>query len=406
MKALFLTYDGLTDPLGGSQVLPYLVGLSKRGHEISVISFEKPDASVQSREQVRRLCMDHLIDWHPMRYRRTPPVLSTVMDIAAMRRAADRLHRRKHFDLIHCRSYLTALVGLPIKRRHGVPFLFDMRGFWPEERVDSGAWNLSNPLFKTVYRYFKRQERAFFKEAGAIVSLTRAASDEMLGRPEESRPSTVPSIIPCCVDFDHFQAPSEAGRQAARKRLGIARNAPVLAYLGSVGGSTMLEEMLRYFAAYRLKRPGARFLFITREPANVISSRAVDLGISGEEIVVLPAERDEVPFLAAAADHGIAFRRASFSGMAASPTKLGEVMALGIPMVVNASVGDVDELMADSGAGVIVEQFDGASLEAAVDELASLNVRAGHIRASARQWFDLDNGVDAYDAIYRSLGAR
>ena len=38
-RALFLSYDGMTDPLGPSQVLPYLVGLAARGHRITLISF-------------------------------------------------------------------------------------------------------------------------------------------------------------------------------------------------------------------------------------------------------------------------------------------------------------------------------------------------------------------------------
>lgn len=41
MKILYLTYDGLSDPLGQSQVIPYIVGLSKRGHKIVVLSSEK-----------------------------------------------------------------------------------------------------------------------------------------------------------------------------------------------------------------------------------------------------------------------------------------------------------------------------------------------------------------------------
>ncbi len=39
-KALFIMYDGLTDPLGQSQVLPYLKELSKN-YRFDVIGFEK-----------------------------------------------------------------------------------------------------------------------------------------------------------------------------------------------------------------------------------------------------------------------------------------------------------------------------------------------------------------------------
>ena len=42
-KVLYITYDGLTDPLGQSQVLPYLFWLSKKGYHFTVLSFEKKE---------------------------------------------------------------------------------------------------------------------------------------------------------------------------------------------------------------------------------------------------------------------------------------------------------------------------------------------------------------------------
>ena len=41
---VYLSYDGMTDPLGRSQVLPYLAGLAARGHAIELVSLDKPDA--------------------------------------------------------------------------------------------------------------------------------------------------------------------------------------------------------------------------------------------------------------------------------------------------------------------------------------------------------------------------
>ena len=40
---LYLSYDGMTDPLGQSQVLPYIIGLSQEGFQFTLISFEKKD---------------------------------------------------------------------------------------------------------------------------------------------------------------------------------------------------------------------------------------------------------------------------------------------------------------------------------------------------------------------------
>ena len=42
-NVLYLSYDGMTDPLGQSQVLPYIIGLSKKGYKFHLVSFEKPN---------------------------------------------------------------------------------------------------------------------------------------------------------------------------------------------------------------------------------------------------------------------------------------------------------------------------------------------------------------------------
>ena len=39
-KSLYITYDGLSDPLGGSQIVPYLKIISQN-RSLSVLSFEK-----------------------------------------------------------------------------------------------------------------------------------------------------------------------------------------------------------------------------------------------------------------------------------------------------------------------------------------------------------------------------
>ena len=154
-RVLYLSYDGMTDPLGGSQVLPYLRGLAERGHRITLVSCEKPERTAAERAEVQELCHAYGIEWHSLRYHKRPPVLSTMLDLANLRREAERLHRRQPFDLVHCCSYPPALIGLALKRRHGVRFLFDMRGFWADERVDGGLWNLRNPLFRSVFHWFK-----------------------------------------------------------------------------------------------------------------------------------------------------------------------------------------------------------------------------------------------------------
>lgn len=399
-RVLYLSYDGMTDPLGGSQVLPYLIGLATLGHRITLISFEKPERTAEERAAVALQCREAGIAWQPLRYHKRPPLLSSIYDLRQMRAAAERLHRRERFELVHCRSYLPALVGLRMKRRLGVPFIFDMRGFWADERVEGGIWNLRNPLYRTVFHYFKARERELLREADHVVSLTEEGRRVLIERFDVKRPI---SVIPCCVDFDAFPPVSGTHRASAREMLGIAPAARVAAYLGSFGSWYMVGEMMDFFRAQLDRTADAKFLIVSREPKRDIRAAAVAHGIPADSVIVRPASRTEVPKLLAAADYGLFFIKPVFSKKASSPTKMGEFLALELPMITNGGVGDVERIMGETGAGAVVRGFDQASYVAALDELEQLTPDMSRWRSAARRWFDLEQGVARYDRIYASL---
>jgi glycosyltransferase involved in cell wall biosynthesis len=404
-RTLYLSYDGMTDPLGGSQVLPYLQGLSAKGHRIVLISFEKPGRTDEEWQAVRDICSSCGIQWHPLRYHKRPPILSTLVDAAAMRRLASKLHSEAPFDLVHCRSYIAALVGLHMKRARRSRFLFDMRGFWPDERVDGKQWNLDKAVYRAVYRYFKKKEAEFLSEADYIVSLTEVGKQILLDRSDRVPSGPPITVIPCCVDFDAF-APVELDRRSqARKALGLSSDQPVVIYLGSIGSWYMLDEMLDCFRVQLDRDPTSIFLIITRESAEPIFAAAAARGIDRQSLLIRPASRREVPIFASAADYALFFIKPAFSKKASSPTKMGEFLALELPMITNGNVGDVAEILQDVGAGVVVEAFDRRSYERALDRMTVLKGERPRWREKARRWFDLEHGVEHYDAIYCDAAA-
>jgi hypothetical protein len=50
---LYLTYDGLLDPLGGSQIIPYVKGLSSPSRKFYILSFEKRKRIIDSAAAMR-----------------------------------------------------------------------------------------------------------------------------------------------------------------------------------------------------------------------------------------------------------------------------------------------------------------------------------------------------------------
>ena len=145
-RILYISYDGMTDALGQSQVLPYLCGLAQRGHQITLISAEKPEVFAAGRATIEKIVAEAGIDWLPTLYTKRPPIVSTLKDILKIKRLALSLQRRSGFDIVHCRSYIAAFVGLALKNKFGCRFVFDMRGFYADERVDGNIWRSCSTL--------------------------------------------------------------------------------------------------------------------------------------------------------------------------------------------------------------------------------------------------------------------
>src|SRR5882757_4848263 len=202
-KILFISYDGMTDPLGQSQVIPYLQGLSNNGYKIFLLSCEKPAVFSKKKDMVNALLQDNDIKWIPIHYTKNPPVLSTIIDIVKLKKAAKKIHAQHGIDMVHTRPGIPALVGLWMKKTMQVKFLNDIREFYADSRVEGGMWNVKNPLYKIIYRYFKNKEQEQVEKNDGIVCLTYAAEKIIAQWPGYKK--NIPfEVIPCSADMDLF----------------------------------------------------------------------------------------------------------------------------------------------------------------------------------------------------------
>ncbi|WP_343636920.1 glycosyltransferase [Fluviicola sp.] len=398
-NVLYLSYDGMTDPLGQSQVLPYLIGLSKKGFRFTLISFEKPDRYEPEKGKIEVLCIEHNILWKPLVYTKNPPVLSTILDIRKMRKTAFELHSEKHFQLVHCRSYISALVGLKLKREKGVRMLFDIRGFWADERVEGKIWNLGNPLFRIIYSYFKKKERTYLEESDAIVSLTEVGKREIVSWKLNTVTPEKIQVIPCCVDLNLFDPQKIDSDLLHQKKLEYhLKDKFVVGYVGSIGTWYQLREMLLAFKHITHLKRNAVFLFVTKESPSIIQTEAKELGIDPEVIRVVSVQHQKVPCFIALFDCSIFFIRPSFSKKASSPTKQGEIMAMGVPLICNAGVGDTDEIVQRYNAGLVLKDTSEASLSYFSLDFPDFD-REKAI-SGAKEYFSLEKGVAGYFSLY------
>jgi len=391
-RVLYISYDGMLEPLGQSQVLSYLKKLAA-SHTIHLISFEKASdwAGEAERLRLQEEIAAQGISWHPLRYHKKLSALATAWDIACGISVGAWLALRHRLDTVHARSYVPSVIALTLKRLLGLRYVFDMRGFWADERVDGGLW----PRHGRMYRTAKWFERRFFLAADHVVSLTHAGVEEIRRFPYLQARMPAFTVIPTCADLTRFVPGPD------RERKGF-----VLGYVGSAGTWYMFEETAACFVQLLRLRPDARILIVNRGEHAFIRERLAAAGVPEASFELTTATHAEIPSYMARMDAGIFFIRPVFSKQASAPTKLAEFLGCGVPCLGNTGVGDMARVLRDDQVGIAVDSFDGESLRQGLVrllELAADPATSQRCVAAAKTHFSLDRGVEKYETVYESL---
>ena len=404
-NVLFISYDGITDPLGQSQILPYLLGLSKHGFKIFLLSCEKSEPFSRNKEIIDNLIKDSGIVWQPLSYTKNPPVVSSWLDVLKIKRAAKKIHKKHGLDMVHTRAGVPAIIGLWLKKKFGIKFLNDVRDFYADSRVDGGMWNLKNPLYKTVHSYFKRQEEEQYKFNDGIVCLTHAAKSVITALPQYKKEIPL-EIVPCSADIELFNRAKISDEQiaAVKADFGIKPDDIIITYLGSVGGLYLTEEMMHFCKTVSDKIPAAKFLFISPIRHAEIAAAASGYGIPAEKLIIKKAARKEVPLFLSVSNFSMFLIKPCFSRKAQSPTKHGELMAMGIPVITNQGIGDVEEIIKRYQSGMVIKSFSEAEYARVADEiLAGKSYNTAAIRKGAEEYYALSSAIEKYNRIYNSI---
>ena len=391
---LYISYDGMLEPLGQSQVLAYLEKLVV-DRPIHLLSFEKAEdwALKGDRAAIAGRIKTAGIRWHPRRYHKRPSSLATAWDITVGTLSALWLVLRYRIAIVHVRSYVAGVMGWAVTRLTHAKLLFDMRGFWADERVDGGLW----PRDGRMFRVAKAVERRLLLGADHVVSLTHAGVREMAKFPYLHKRMPPMTVIPTCADLTRF-------RPLGKKPTGDF----VLGFVGTAGTWNQFDTVADCFHQVLRMRPNARLLVINRGEHAYIRERLAAADIPEASFELKAAKHDEVPREMMRMHAATFFIKPVFSKQASAPTKLGEFLGCGIPCLSNTGVGDMAAILESEQAGVAINAFDEVTLAVALEKLMTMAVApetVAHCVAAAQRHFSLEDGVARYAAIYRQLEA-
>jgi glycosyltransferase involved in cell wall biosynthesis len=408
-RVLFISYNGMLDPLGQSQVIPYLKELSRVGVQFTLLSFERAPAfefegTAKCAELHRQLAAEN-IDWHWLRYHQKPSLPATVYDVMAGVRCARLLVKRNRIEMVHARSHIPAIIGLALKKSYGLKLIFDIRGLMAEEYLDAGHWRKGS----IPHRLTKTMESRVLEAADGVVTLTEKIWPIIKEWKGLRGREVIHEVVPCCADLEVFKFRQE-DRDSRRKELAVGERF-VLVYSGSIDGWYLTESMADFFAEFLQRKPDAHFLWLLPSGHRRIRNLMQDRGIAPENYTVLAVLSREVSSYLSASDAGLALIKPCFSKLASSPTKTAEYLACGLPIIMNAGIGDSDALITGENVGVLIHNFDRQDYARAVFEVEGFARNAGQTRRLSREvaakLFDLRRvGIERYTRLYERLVER
>jgi glycosyltransferase involved in cell wall biosynthesis len=289
-----------------------------------------------------------------------------------------QLLRDGEYTLVHTHSPLSAAVVRLVAPR-GLKVVHTEHNMWDRYRR-STYW--ANALT--------------YRRNDAVIAVSHAVADSV---PRRFLPAGLqqagPTVVIHGTDLES-STESRLDRQSARAALGLPQDVPVVGTVGNLTPKKDHQTLVTAFAAVRRQVPEARLCVIGSGPLQGQLQRWVhDAGIA--DVTVLAGTRDDAPDLLPAFD--VFALSSRFEGLSIA---LVEALAAGVPAVAT-RVGGVPEVLADSGAGLMVPAGDPTALAEALRTVLTDDERRRSMSAdaSARATaFDVRSAVRDIEALY------
>lgn len=398
---LYVTADGLLEPLGFSQVVRVVEGLSRRRWPYRVFSLEKDtDLAREGRvRQLRARLSAAGVDWQFAPYSSGGTASAAARNEGALIRAA---MARRNVVGIHARAYHSAVAAFAAWLTHRIPYLFDTRSYWFDERLEEGRW-FTSPLRLGLVRGVEHQ---LFAQASGVVTLTELQAEDVRGgRFGQSRQKVV-QCITTCANFEEFvrRSPDACLRvpEAIRERL---RGKRVLGIIGSINRSYLVDETLS-LAAEVLKLDERAHLLILSGQRDEYVRRLGVAGIPAERFTLERADHEAMPEWLSLIDWGmLLLNPGSAAKRASMPTKLAEFLACGVRPVQFGCNAEVSDWVRRTGSGFVLPDVRTETLlgaAARIVEAPQDSAATDRARTLAAGHFSLESGLEKYERVLLS----
>lgn len=390
MNILFVAYHAASSPLMESQGISYMRGLTKKGANYSLLTFESKESVPLSQNRVSNLMN---IKWRYLFYHYKYRFLATCFDIISGAIMTGIIIKNDKINIVHARGFIPAIIVFIPAKIFGVRIFFDTRGLLAEKYVGGGLLRKNGITYKLM-----RFGEEMLVQRSDFITVETYKHAKVMRKTHEGISSKM-EVIPCCVDLEKFYHSCKSNKYIRNEIFNLV-------YLGKAGTWYLLNDMLDFFKIMIEYIPNAIFTFLTQDETENIYAVTNKKGIEKSKVRIIKPENSQIPDLLSNADAGIFFIN-PYKRYNSSPIKYGEYLSSGLPVILNYGIGDTDVITRKENVGVVVGDFTKADYKTAtiklIDLLKENELLRDRCRKVAEKYFALDAGVEKYWQIYEKL---
>jgi glycosyltransferase involved in cell wall biosynthesis len=283
--------------------------------------------------------------------------------------------REERINILHAEALYAAHHCLRIAGKAGCKMVFDNHGSLPEETLMRGGNNQWISRLEEV-------EKQLFTQVGMTVMV----SDSMKRFYEQRYNIKIAQtqILPCCVHSHDFTLPVDK-REEVRAAKGMSKKF-VLLYLGTLSIWQWPAAMFSLFARIHREFPESfLYMLIPEYDHPVALEYLAKFEISKDSYLLEEVPHEEVGQRIGLADAGFLLREQHPVNLVSSPTKFGEYLAAGVPVILTDGIGDYSEMAEEMKVGLTLKM---GSEEVSPENFGLIASFIRNIMQDRDQWSD------------------
>ena len=297
----------------------------------------------------------------------------------------------KKIKFYHIRSYIPGLMILIFITLLNRKFIFDMRGFWIDEKADRSNLNKK----KLKYIFFKYIEKILVIKSSNLITLTNESKNILKKNFPHINKNKI-SVIPTCVQTDIFYP-------MIFKQKNISNI--IFCYLGSIDTAYDINKVIYQFKMF-LKIDNNIFLkIITNSQKEKVLKIIESFKLNKKYFSIQRSNHSEINKLINKSHVGIFYANNNFSIKASFPTKIGEFFSCGKPIICNNFNKDINQIITKNNIGIISDFDDKNSVKDFIKlkKIIINNNTKKRLKNFVDNNLSIEIGVKKYLKIYNQL---